>query len=103
MTLLGLFRRRRAAAPAETARERLGFLVAHERVDRAAPDYLPQVKREILEVLAKHIQVGGDEVEVRLSRGVEATVIEVSVVLPTPQAAAASAPPSLRVEPAFAQ
>ena len=102
MTLFGLFRRRRAAATADTARERLNFLVAHERVDRAAPDYLPQIKREILEVLANHIQVGGDEVEVRLSRGAEATIIEVSVVLPTPQATVAR-PASLGAEPAFAQ
>ena len=102
MNLLGLFRRRRAAAPADTARERLGFLLAHERIDRAAPDYLPQIKREILEVLAKHILVGGEEVEVRLARGVDATVIEVSVVLPTPQPAPARTP-TLAAEPAFAQ
>ncbi len=102
MTLFGLCRRRRAAAPAETARERLGFLLAHERIDRAAPDYLPQIKREILEVLAKHIQVGGDEVEVRLARSADATIIEVSVVLPAPQIAPARSP-ARGVEPAFAQ
>jgi cell division topological specificity factor len=102
MTLFALFRRRRAAAPAATARERLNFLLAHERVDRAAPDYLPQIKREILEVLARHIQVGGEEVEVRLSRGADATVIEVSVVLPAPPSAPARST-AIRGEPAFAQ
>jgi len=102
MSLFALFRRRRAAEPAATARERLNFLLAHERVDRAAPDYLPLIKREILEVLAKHIQVGGDEVEVRLARGADATIIEVSVVLPTPQTAPARAA-AMAGEPAFAQ
>ena len=102
MSLFALFRRRRPAEPAATARERLNFLLAHERIDRAAPDYLPQVKREILEVLAKHIQVGGDEVEVRLSRGAEATVIEVTVVLPTAQPTTTRPAPLAR-EPAFAQ
>lgn len=87
MNLLGLFRRRRAVSPADTARERLSFLLAHERVARAGPDYLPLLKREILEVLAKYIEVEGDEVEVRLTRGAAATVVEVSVVLPEPQAA----------------
>jgi cell division topological specificity factor len=102
MNLLALFRRRRADTPADTARERLNFLLAHERVDRAGPDYLPLVKREILEVLAKYVEVEGDEVEVRLTRRPGATVIEVNVLLPAPQPVVR--PAVLRVaEPVFAR
>lgn len=92
MNLLGLFRRRRAASPADTARERLNFLLAHERAARVGPDYLPLIKREILEVLAKYIEVEGDEVEVRLTRGAAATVVEVCVVLPEAGAVPARPP-----------
>lgn len=102
MTLFGLFRRRRGASPAEQARQRLRFLLAHERVDRSGPDYLPLVKREILEVLAKYVEVEGDEVEIRLTRRAAATVIEVNVVLPAPQPADARGA-ALTAEPAFAQ
>jgi len=101
MNLLALFRRRRATSPADTARERLGFLLAHERAARSGPDYLPLLKREILEALARHIEVEGDEVEVRLTRSAAATVIEVSVVLPEPEAAPAR-PPALARGSAFA-
>lgn len=90
MNLLALFRRRRAATPSDTARRRLDFLLAHERAARSGPDYLPLLKR-----------VEGDEVEVRLTRGAAATVIEVSVVLPEPQAAPAR-PPALARGSAFA-
>lgn len=95
-----LWLRRRRAAPAETARDRLKSLLAQDRLDVGVPDYLPALKREILEVLASHITVGGEEVDISLARAPGAMVLEVRVVIPTSRAA--SAAPMRSMEPAFA-
>lgn len=103
MNWLAWLRRRRAAAPAETARDRLKLLLAQDRLDVGVPDYLPALKREVLEVLASHITVGGEEVDVSLARAPGAMVLEVRVTIPTSQARQAAPVAYMDMEPAFAR
>ena len=44
---------------ASVAKERLQLILAHERSGRnaAAPDYLPQLKAELIAVISKYVQV----------------------------------------------
>ena len=51
MNMLGFFRRSPKATPADTAKERLQILLSHERTDRSGPQYLPQLQKEILQVI----------------------------------------------------
>lgn len=95
-----LWLRRRRATSADTARDRLKQLLAQDRLDVGVPDYLPALKREILEVLASHITVGGEEVDISLDRAPGAMVLEVRVTIPAPRNAPARAVRSM--EPAFA-
>ena len=56
---------RRQEASASTARERLQLVLAHDRTD-LSPDLLDQMRREILDVVAKYVEIDIDEGAVSL-------------------------------------
>ena len=56
---------RRQEASANTARERLQLVLAHDRTD-LSPDLLDQMRREILEVVAKYVEIDIDDGAVTL-------------------------------------
>ncbi len=71
---------------ATVARERLQIILAHERAGRTGPDYLPQLQRELVEVISKYVAVNPDDIKVQLDRKDQLEVLEVNIVLPeTPQ------------------
>ena len=80
--MFGFFRRPRQATSAETAKERLQILLAHERTDRSSPDYLPLLQSDILEVIKRYLRVDGDRVDIKLERGDEISTLEISIELP---------------------
>ncbi len=80
MGLLDLFRR--SPPSASVAKERLRIIVAQERSTRGAPDYLPLLRRELLEVIRKYVNVEPDAVKVNVEREEGHEVLELSVSLP---------------------
>lgn len=81
MKLLDFFRKQPASAP--QARERLQILLAHERAGReGSPDFLPQLQRELIEVVKKYVAVDDDKVQVQLDRGDDVATLEVNVEIP---------------------
>lgn len=76
------FRPRSKANTAQTAKERLQILLAHERIDRSNSELLPILQRDILEVIKRHMTVDGDSVDVRLQRGEEISSLEINIELP---------------------
>ncbi len=76
------FLRKRKTDSASVAKERLLILVAQERAQRGGPDYLPLLKREILEVIRKYVKVDNEAVQVRLDKDGEQDVLELNVILP---------------------
>ena len=66
---------------ASIARDRLRIIVAQERTTRGAPDYLPMLQRELLEVIKKYVNVDADAVNVKLIKEGEHDVLEISVSL----------------------
>ena len=81
MGLLDLFRPR-SRGSANVAKERLRIIVAQERSVRGAPDYLPLLKRELLEVIRKYVNVDPEAVQVEVDREDGHEVLELSVTLP---------------------
>jgi len=67
---------------ANTARDRLRILIQQERSLRGAPDYLPMLQRELLEVIRKYINVDADAVKVDLLGEGDNKVLDISVALP---------------------
>lgn len=85
MTLLDYLLRRRSKTAA-VAKERLQIILAREHTDRTGPDYLPELKRDLLEVIAKYINVDLDQVKVNLDRDGNCDILELNIMLPEPAA-----------------
>jgi len=81
MSLLDYFRSNKNNT-ASLAKERLQIIVAHERQSRMSPDYLPQLKQDILEVIAKYVKVSEDKVVVEFEQNDDLAVLELNVTLP---------------------
>ena len=76
------FLRTRQKNTASIAKERLRIIVAQERSQRGAPDFLPLLRCELLEVIRKYVNVDQDAVEVHVERDGDHEVLELSVALP---------------------
>jgi cell division topological specificity factor len=74
------FFRRGGSAP--VARERLQILLAHERKASNQPDLLNVLREEILAVVAKHVSLEPDRVQIRMDRGDPVSVLEVDIEIP---------------------
>lgn len=70
-------------ASASTAKERLQILLAHERSGGGArPDCLPQLQREIHDVIRRHMQIGDEAIDIRMERGDELSSLEINIEFP---------------------
>lgn len=67
---------------ANTAKERLMVVVAHQRGYGNAATYLPKLREEILAVVRKYVQVPDDAVEVQVQQKDGLEVIEMDITLP---------------------
>jgi len=76
---------------ANVAKERLRIIIAQERSTRGAPDYLPVMQRELLEVIRKYVNVDVDAVKVDFVKDGEHDVLDISVALPERNAMVADA------------
>jgi cell division topological specificity factor len=80
MNLFELFRSKKTTAP--VARDRLQVLLAHERSVIGKSDLLATLQEEILAVIAKHITVDRDAVQIKLDRGASFSTLEIDVEVP---------------------
>jgi cell division topological specificity factor len=81
MSLLDYFKISKEST-ASLAKERLQILVAHERSSRNQPSYLPQMQKELLEVIRKYINVGQDAISVSFEQDEDQETLELNIVLP---------------------
>ena len=72
----------RRATPASVAKERLQIIISHERSQKKDPEYLMQLQREIIDVIAKYIKIDKDSVKVQLEHVGENAVLELNVTMP---------------------
>nr|WP_294514050.1 cell division topological specificity factor MinE [uncultured Rhodopila sp.] len=79
MNLMGFFRK---SSSAPVARDRLQVLLAHERSVIGKNDLLATLQEEILAVIAKHITVERDAVQIKMDRGASVSTLEIDVEVP---------------------
>ena len=83
MSIFNFFRSAARKTNAETAKERLQIVLAHERIGRGAgPDFLPMLQKELLAVIAKYVDIDEKKVAVKLDRGGDVSTLEVNIELP---------------------
>ena len=67
---------------AQTARDRLQIIIAQERVKEQAPDYLPTLQKELLEVLSKYVHVSLEDIRISQEKQDGVDVLELNITLP---------------------
>ena len=81
MNILDFFRAKpKPTAP--VAKERLQILLAHERASFNTPDYIPRLQREILEVIARYVEIDEDKISVQFENSGKVSTLEVNIELP---------------------
>ena len=73
---------------AAVAKDRLRIIIAQERSAAGGPDYLPLLRRELLEVIRKYVNVDVEAVKVDLIGDGDNKVLDISVALPEERAQA---------------
>ena len=83
------FLKRRSTAP--VARERLQILLAHERALSGKSDLAAVLQEEILAVIARHVAIDRDKVQVKLDREGSVSTLEIDIEMPEAVAKAETA------------
>lgn len=85
-----LFTRRPPSA--SVAKERLQIVLAHERVGRDAPDFLPLLQKDLMEVVGRYVETTDpDMIKVNLARQGGTSVLEINVEIAAMKTKARSA------------
>jgi len=79
MSIFDIFTRKRSAP---VARERLQLLLAHERALTGRADLAAILQEEILAVIAKHIAIDREKVNVKLDRSDQVSTLEIDIEMP---------------------
>lgn len=74
---------------ASIAKNRLRILIEQEHAQRGAPDYLDLLRKELLEVIRKYINVDAEAVKVEMHKDGENDLLDISVALPESRRAGA--------------
>ena len=67
---------------ATLAKERLQIIVSHERRTENNSDFLPKLQQELIEVIAKYVDIDQDQVKVELERTGNCSILELNITLP---------------------
>lgn len=86
LSLMNYFRKNKSA---QTAKNRLHIIIAHEKSEKGSPDYLPMLREEILKVVAKYTHADIEKVNVELHRKDNNAILELNVTLPDKMVATA--------------
>jgi cell division topological specificity factor len=84
MSWLDHFFRRPRPGTANLAKDRLSIIVAREGRSTSQATYLPQLRQELLQVLAKYEKIDLDQVTVNVESQGEVEVLELNVILSDP-------------------
>ena len=72
-----LFRPHRHSAA--IAKERLKIVLAHERAGRHAPDFLPRLQKELIDVVCRYVEIREDMIRVNLGKSGETSLLEINI------------------------
>lgn len=81
------FLRGQKKTSASIAKDRLQLILINERGSgRNAPDFLPQMQKELIAVISKYVQINPDDIKVNLDRQDSLEVLEVKIEMPQAEA-----------------
>ena len=77
---------RRHNKTASVAKERLQIILAREHATDSGPDYLPELKKDILAVVGKYVDIDLERVQVSLDSSENCDILELNISLPDVEA-----------------
>ena len=80
---------------AAIAKERLKIVLAHERAGRHAPDFLPKLQKELIEVVARYVAIREDMIRVNLGKSGETSLLEINIEIEGAKPRSAAPQPGL--------
>ena len=93
MRLFNLFSPHRHSA--SIAKERLKIVLAHERAGRGAPDFLPKLQRDLIDVVGRYVEIREDMIRVNLGKSGETSLLEINIEIDGAKPKPASPPRGL--------
>ena len=78
MRLLNYFLPARPTSAA-IAKERLKIVLSHERASRSAPDFLPKLQKELIDVVGRYVEIRDDMIRVNLGKSGETSLLEINI------------------------
>ena len=79
-----LFPERRNSAV--IAKDRLKIVLAHERAGSKAPDFLPKLQKELIEVVGRYVEIRDDMIRVNLGQSGGTSLLEINIEIEGAQA-----------------
>ena len=68
---------------ASVAKERLKIVLAHERAGRDAPDFLPKLQKELIDVVGRYVEIRDDMIRVNLGKNLgkagDTSLLEINI------------------------
>ncbi|ETD70203.1 cell division topological specificity factor MinE [Pelistega indica] len=77
----------------EVAKDRLKLILVRDRQVDSAPDFLPQLQRELIEVISKYIKINPEDIKVNLDKQDSLEVLEVKIEMSPEEMQAARVKP----------
>ena len=77
---------------AAIAKERLKIVLAHERAGSKAPDFLPKLQKELIDVVGRYVEIRDDMIRVNLGQQGGTSLLEINIEI---EAAKAKNPPPI--------
>ena len=78
MRLFNLFFPPRPTSAA-IAKERLKIVLAHERAGSQAPDFLPRLQKELIDVVGRYVEIRDDMIRVNLGKSGDTSLLEINI------------------------
>ena len=100
-----LFPERRNSAA--IAKDRLKIVLAHERASQDAPEFLPALQQDLLDVVARYVEICDDTLRVNVGKSADTSLLEINVEIdrsklkPVKNGAAVSSKPAPAPMPHF--
>ena len=80
---------------ASIAKERLKIVLAHERAGRSAPDFLPRLQRDLIDVVGRYVQIRDDMIRVNLGKSGDTSLLEINIEIDGAKPVSAPSRPGL--------
>jgi cell division topological specificity factor len=82
MSIFSFFGNKPEKKSAAAAKDRLQIMIARERSSASEYDFMPDLEREIIALIAKYIKVSVEDIKISMDRTGDIEVLDVNVTLP---------------------